>query len=240
MGNTTRGSRAAHWQPPQTRLGPWPPRSPGPLGHPPRPSPSLVGLSHLFRTFFFGPQGGHLRPRAKTVISDAQGGSRGVWGRKGAVQGSQMDPVNAPIAGLVKGGTFIRTSLLSCGAVDPQKGGCCCCCCCRCCRCRCCCCRCCCCRCCCCRCCRCRCRCRCCCRRCCCLWLMAYINGMAYGIYGICRGTVYCVWHDLAYGIYISWHGLWPASWHRVPVLMSHLAVVPVLMCQCSIYTWHC
>ena len=30
------------------RLGPWPPRFPGPLGHPPRPSPSLVEVRHFF------------------------------------------------------------------------------------------------------------------------------------------------------------------------------------------------
>ena len=47
----TSGSRAAQGEPPQTRLSPWPPRSPGPLGHPPRPSPSLVELRHLFGTF---------------------------------------------------------------------------------------------------------------------------------------------------------------------------------------------
>ena len=105
FGGTAWGPRAAHGQPPQTRLGPWPPRSPGPLGHPPRPSPSLVGLSRLFGTFFFGPQGGYLRPRAKTVISDAQGGTGGVWGWKGAVQGPPMDPSDGPIAGLVERGT---------------------------------------------------------------------------------------------------------------------------------------
>ena len=119
FGGAAWGPRAAHGQPPQTRLGPWPPRSPGPLGHPPRPSPSLVGLSHLFGTFFFfGPQGGHLHLRAKTVISDAQGGSREVWGRKGAVQGSQMDPLDGLIAGLVEGNTFFRTPF-SGGSIAP-------------------------------------------------------------------------------------------------------------------------
>ena len=55
-----------------------------------------------FGHFYFGPQGGYLRPRAKTVISDAQGGTRGVWGLKGAVQGPPMDPSDGPIAGLVE------------------------------------------------------------------------------------------------------------------------------------------
>ena len=58
-----------------------------------------------FRHFFFWPAGGYLRPRAKTVISDAQGGTRGVWGLKGAVQGPPMDPSDGPIAGLVERGT---------------------------------------------------------------------------------------------------------------------------------------
>ena len=90
----------------------------------PRPSPSLVGLSRLFRTFFFGPQGGYLRPRAKTVISDAQGGTGGVWGWKGAVQGPPMDPSDGPIAGLVERDTFFWTPLLGYGAIDPpRKGG---------------------------------------------------------------------------------------------------------------------
>ena len=40
----------------------------------------------------------------------AQGGSREVQGRKGAVQGSQMDPLDGPIAGLVEGDTFFSAS----------------------------------------------------------------------------------------------------------------------------------
>ena len=35
-----------------------------------------------------------------------QGGSREVQGWKGAVQGSEMDPLDGPIAGLVEGVTF--------------------------------------------------------------------------------------------------------------------------------------
>jgi len=44
----TRGLRAAQGEPSPTRLSPWPPRFPGPLGHPPRPSPSLVEVWHFF------------------------------------------------------------------------------------------------------------------------------------------------------------------------------------------------
>ena len=43
------------------------------------------------------------------MVFHAQGGSREVRGRKGAVQGSQMDPLNGPIAGLVEGDTFFGT-----------------------------------------------------------------------------------------------------------------------------------
>ena len=41
----------------------------------------------------------------------AQGGVREAQGRKGAVQGSQMDRLGGPIAGLVEANTFIRTLL---------------------------------------------------------------------------------------------------------------------------------
>ena len=60
------------------------------------------------------------------MVFYAQGGSREVQGWKGAVQGSQMDPLDGPIAGLVKGDTFIRNPLLgfAFGAIDPpEKGG---------------------------------------------------------------------------------------------------------------------
>ena len=69
-------------------------------GHP-RHWFSLGGLFGIF----FGPQGGYLRPRAKTMISDAQGRTRGVWGWKGAVWGPPMDPSDGPIAGLVERNT---------------------------------------------------------------------------------------------------------------------------------------
>ena len=96
FGGTAWGPCAAHGQPPQTRLGPWPPRSPGPLGHPPRPSLLLVQVWHHFATFLFWSAGGSLRPRAKARVFHAQGGSWGVWGRKGAVQGPQSTLRMAP------------------------------------------------------------------------------------------------------------------------------------------------
>ena len=42
---------AAQQNPSSIRLGPWPPRFPGPLEHPPRPSPSLVQVWRHFATF---------------------------------------------------------------------------------------------------------------------------------------------------------------------------------------------
>ena len=105
---------AAQQKPSSIRLGPWPPRFPGPLRHPPRPSPSLVQVWRHFATFFW-PAGGYLRPRAKTRVFHAQGGSWGVWGRKGAVQGPPIDPSNGPIAGLVERDTFFLTPLLGYG-----------------------------------------------------------------------------------------------------------------------------
>ena len=78
------------------------PRGPqGPLGIPPGHPRRWLGLA-AFLALFFGPQGGYLRLRAKTVISDAQGGTGGVWGWKGVVQGPPMDPSDGPIAGLVE------------------------------------------------------------------------------------------------------------------------------------------
>ena len=42
------------------------------------------------------------------MVFYAQGGSREVRARKNAVQGSQMDLLDGPIAGLVEGDTFIQ------------------------------------------------------------------------------------------------------------------------------------
>ena len=57
------------------------------------------------------------------MVFYAQGGSREVRGRKGAVQGSQMDPLDGPIAGLVEGDTFFRTPPLGYGAIEPPEKG---------------------------------------------------------------------------------------------------------------------
>ena len=84
------------------RLSPWPLWCPGPLRYPPRPSPSLVQVLRLFGKFCLAHRGVNLRLRAKAVISDAQGGTRGVRCLNGAVQGPPMDPSDSPIARLVE------------------------------------------------------------------------------------------------------------------------------------------
>ena len=67
-------------------------------GHPRR----WLGLGPFLALFFWPTGGGYLRLRSKTVISDAQDGTGGVWGWKGAVHGPPMDPSDGPIAGLVE------------------------------------------------------------------------------------------------------------------------------------------
>ena len=74
-----------------------------PLASPPAIPVAGSGLTP-FRHFFLL-AAGHARPGAKTRGFHTQGGCRGVWGRKGAVQGPPMDPLNGPVAGLVEGDT---------------------------------------------------------------------------------------------------------------------------------------
>jgi len=57
----------------------------------PQASFPVSGLAP-FRHFFFCLLGGYLRPRATARVFHAQGGSWGVWGRTGAVQGPPIDP----------------------------------------------------------------------------------------------------------------------------------------------------
>ena len=91
----------------------------GPLAPPPRPSLSLVEHRHPFGTCFGGLRG-YLRPRAKTMISHAQGGTKGVWGSKGAVQGPPMDHSDGPIAGLVERNTFVWTPVWAMGLLNHR------------------------------------------------------------------------------------------------------------------------
>ena len=104
LGGTTRGSRVAPGEPPQTRLVPWFSRSLGPLGHPPRPSLSLVGLRRLFGTCFL-PTGGHLHLRGQNNDFPRSGRNQESMRLEGAVQGPPMDPSDGPLAGLVEHNT---------------------------------------------------------------------------------------------------------------------------------------
>ena len=57
------------------------------------------------------------------MVFRAQGGSREVRGRKGAVQGSQMHPLDGPIAGLVEDDTFFGPPLFGyMGLSTPKRG----------------------------------------------------------------------------------------------------------------------
>ena len=120
------GFSAAQGTPSSMRLSSWPPRFRGPLWHALRPSPSLVQVWRFF-WHFFCPLGGCLHPRAKTMIFYAQGRTRGVRCRKGAVQGPPVGALDGPIAGLVKGGILILTPghVRGVGAgphCDPRSG----------------------------------------------------------------------------------------------------------------------
>ncbi len=98
--------------------------SQGPSGIPPRPSPSLVQVWRHFATFFGGGRWGLPAPKGQNNGFPRSGWIWGVWGRKGAVQGSQMDPLDGPIPGLVEGDTFSQTPLFR-GVDSPvaEKGG---------------------------------------------------------------------------------------------------------------------
>ena len=56
-------------------------------------------------------QGSQINPLDGTIAGLVEGGSREARGRKGAVQGSQINPLDGTIAGLVEGDTFFRTPL---------------------------------------------------------------------------------------------------------------------------------
>ena len=73
----TRRLHAVQGKPSPTRLGPWPPRFPGPLRHPPRPSPSPVQVWRHFATFFF----------ARCGARASRGQNKG-FPRSGRMQGS--------------------------------------------------------------------------------------------------------------------------------------------------------
>ena len=90
----------------QDRLSPWPPRFPRPLGHPPQPTPVAGSGLAPFWQLLFWPAVGYLRPRAKTMVFHAQGGTRGVLVQKVAVLGPPTSTLDGPIGGLVEHNIF--------------------------------------------------------------------------------------------------------------------------------------
>ena len=85
----------------QNRLSPWPPRFSYPLGHSPQPTSSLVQVWRLFGDLFLVcweiPA-----PKGQNRAFHAQDGTRGVWGRKGAVLGLPTSTLDGPRGGLVE------------------------------------------------------------------------------------------------------------------------------------------
>ena len=64
-----------------------------------------LGLAPFWQLLFW-PAGGYLRPRAKTMVFHAQGGTRGVLVQKGAVLGPPTSTLDGPIGGLVEHNIF--------------------------------------------------------------------------------------------------------------------------------------
>ena len=87
---------AAQRNPSSIRLVPWPPRFPGPLRHPPRPSPSLVQVWHHFATFFFGPLGGTCAQGPKQGFSTLRADPGGYGAGKVRFRGPQSTLRMAP------------------------------------------------------------------------------------------------------------------------------------------------
>ena len=110
FGGTARGSCAAQGEPPQTRLGPWPPRPPGPLGHPPRPSPSLVELRRLFGPPFLAHRG-VLAPEGQNNDFRCSWWNRGSMGLERCGLGSPNGPFGRPHSRFGRGRHFFLDPL---------------------------------------------------------------------------------------------------------------------------------
>ena len=94
--------------------GPWPPRFSGPLGHPPRASPSLVQVWRHFATFFLA-RWGVPAPKGQNKGFARSGRIRRGMGPERCGSGAPIDPSSDPIAGLVERDTFFLTPLLGYG-----------------------------------------------------------------------------------------------------------------------------
>ena len=77
---------------------------------PPWVSPRAIPVAGLglvpFWQLLFWPAGGYLRPRAKTMVFHAQGGTRGALVQKGAVLGPPTSTLDGPIGCLVEHNIF--------------------------------------------------------------------------------------------------------------------------------------
>jgi len=86
---------AAQRNPSSIRLVPWPPRFPGPLGHPPRPSPSLVQVWRHFATFFLA-RWGVPAPKGQNKGFPRSGRIRGGMGPERCGSGAPNRPFEWP------------------------------------------------------------------------------------------------------------------------------------------------
>ena len=85
---------AAQQKPSSIRLGPWPPRFPGPLGHPPRASPSLVQVWRHFGLFFS--HWGVPAPKGQSKGFPRSGRIRGGMGPGRCGSGAPNQPLEWP------------------------------------------------------------------------------------------------------------------------------------------------
>ena len=87
---------AAQWNPSSTRLVPWLPRFPGPLGHLLRPSHSAGSGLAPFRPFFFGPLRGTRVRGPKQGVSTLRADTGEYWAGKVRFRGPQWTLRMAP------------------------------------------------------------------------------------------------------------------------------------------------
>ena len=89
----------------QSRLSPWSPRFPRPLGHPPEPSPSLVQVCRLFGNFFFVLLGNTCAQGPKQWFATPRATPEEYWSRKVRFRAPNQH-FRWPIGGLVEHGIF--------------------------------------------------------------------------------------------------------------------------------------
>ena len=100
------------------RLGPWPPQFPGPLGHPPRPSPSLVQGLAPFRHFFFARCGARAS-RGQNKGFPHSGRMQGSMGPERCGSGPPNIPFEWPHSRFGRGRYLNSDPLAGCGSKRP-------------------------------------------------------------------------------------------------------------------------